>query len=128
MFARTAGRSMSGSQTRTSKSWTRHSLRRPAKYLCRCSEIGGRIALAPAPVPEDCLGRVMPRRAHHAAPRMRSGPAQIQPPDWRAILRPSRHRAHAEEAIRGHFSVEDVPTGERKLTLEIERTEYLPVN
>ena len=68
---------------------------------------------------------VVTRRAHHAAARMRAGPAQIQPADGRPITRAARHRPHHEHLIQAHFTVEDIAAGEAEAAFQIERRQHL---
>src|SRR4030095_10004678 len=55
---------------------------------------------------------------------MRAGAAQIQPADWRTILRAANHRSKREELIERHLAMMNVAAAESVRRLEIERRDH----
>lgn len=72
-----------------------------------------------SPVLQDLAGGVVPGRAHHSSAGMRPGPAKIETLDGRAVLRPARQGPREIELVEAHLAMEDVPSGQAKLLLEI---------
>src|SRR2546422_172004 len=79
------------------------------------------------PVFQDFSRRVHPGRAHHAAPRVSAGAAEVQPLQRHAVLGPSGRRTEEEQLVRGELSVEDVPPRQADHLLEVPRAQHLPV-
>src|SRR6476646_5967614 len=78
------------------------------------------------PTGEDRGGRIMARRARHAAARVRPRPAQIETPERHSIIRGTNHRTGAEQLVDPHLAVEDVATDQPEPALEVERRMDLP--
>src|SRR5262245_53186527 len=76
-------------------------------------------------VARDDFRGVRARAAGDAAARMRAGAAQIQPSDWRRVLRPAEHGPHRVELIERVLALEDVAAGEPVLPFEVQRSEHL---
>src|SRR2546427_684756 len=70
--------------------------------------------------------RVVTGRTHHAAPGMRSGAAQVQAAERRSIAAGLGDRAHREQLVERHLTVEDVAADQSEPFLEILRREDLP--
>src|SRR4051794_39687922 len=78
------------------------------------------------PLPESAVGEhrmrgVVPRRARHAAARMRAGTAQGEALERHAVIRGPDHRPGAEQLIETHLAMEDVAADQAEAALEIER-------
>ena len=72
------------------------------------------------------LRRIMPRRARHAAARMRARPAQIEPLQRHPIIGRADHRPRAEQLVEPHLAVENVAADQPEAALEVERRMDLP--
>src|ERR1700733_9510720 len=69
--------------------------------------------------------RIATGDAHDAAARVTAGTAQVQPAQWRAILRGTRHRSHDEELVERQLSVMPVSAADAKLPLDVRRGQQL---
>src|SRR6202008_2006716 len=72
------------------------------------------------------MGCVVARSACDASTGVSACAAQVEPVYRRAILRPSRNRAHEEKLIERQVTVKNISFGQPVRTLEIERGQNLP--
>ena len=73
-------------------------------------------------------GRRCARAAADGAARVRSGPAQVELPDRRAVVGPAGERAALEQLPLVHRAVEDVAAAQPERPLEIERRRDRPTD
>ena len=66
-------------------------------------------------------------RPHDAATGVGRRAAEIEPLDWRAIVRPAWRRSQEKQLFERELSLKDVAFGEPELALEVERRQHLPV-
>src|SRR5215218_11497223 len=79
----------------------------------------------PAPIRENRLCGIVPRRAGDAAAGMVAGAAMVETEEGAAVVGVAEHRAGGEELVERERAVEDVAAGEPEDTLEVERRERL---
>src|ERR1700684_3311506 len=73
----------------------------------------------------ECTRGIAAGDAHDAAARVTAGAAQVQPPQWRAILGGTGHRSHDEELVERQRSAMPVSAADARLPLDVRRSQQL---